>query len=176
VHCNNCKQYRPTSDFKRHPSRPHTWWAYCKPCTRELDRLRYRASVATPDGKRRVMEGRNRRKRRQSAADFRERREFLSGAIELLLRRGLTLSAISRITDTSLANIYKWRAKAIKRPTKAVMARFEQLLLLTMDWPIGAPAFRNRLPHPKEQELIARMAPTIAAYPVRASRWKDGQA
>jgi hypothetical protein len=176
VWCSNCKRYLPSYDFRVHPNakKPdggngQKWWAYCKACCRELDRLRWRGERRERLNRQGVLN-----KRRRQQGEFTSRREFLAGAIELLQRRGLTISAIARIVDGSLTNIYKYREKACHRPTKAVLARFERLLLLTMDWPHGEPAFRNRLPHPKEVALTAVMQPTIAANPVR-SRWKGAK-
>lgn len=169
VWCNNCRQYRPTSDFRRHPQRPHTWWAYCKPCTRELDRLRWRGDRRQRLNTQRIA---NQRRKRQVA--FAERRRFLADTIDLLLRRGLTISEIGRLTGIGLSNIYKYQASETRRPTEAVTARFEQLLRLTMDWPLGEPARRRRIPHPEIPALTAAMASTIAAHPVRSS-WKDGK-
>lgn len=174
VWCNACKRYLPASEFRRHPARPHTWWSYCKPCVREIDRMRYRGSVATREGKRKVMDARTRRKRRQSAADFRERREFLAAAIELLRRRGLTATDQSVATQTTRENVYAWQRKQVHRPTMAVIARFEALLLLTIDWPQGEPAYRRRAPHPELLELSDAMRPVIARHPVR-NPWSGGR-
>lgn len=172
VWCPNCKQYLPSHQFKPHPYRNQPgkhqqWWSYCMPCCRELDRLRWCGERKERGTRRSIV---NHRRRRQ--AEFADRREFLSSTIDLLQRRGLTLSAIARLTEVSLSSIYTYRAQARRRPTKAVLARFERLLLLTMDWPLGEPAFRDQLPHPREAALVQAMAPTIAANPVR-SRWKD---
>lgn len=158
VWCNNCKRYLPTSEFKRHPTRPHLWWTFCMPCTRELDRMRYRAKARTASGRAAIRAAHNRSKRRKAAEDARERRAFMAETIDLLRRRGLTRSEIGRLTGSDLGNIYAWEKRERRMPRPSVMARFEALVRLTMAFPLGPPAFRRRLPHPHYAELEAAMS------------------
>jgi len=172
VWCNHCQRYLPTCSFRRHPSRPHTWWAYCVDCTRELDRLRWR-------GERRARhnaESPNRRRRRR-ASERSERRAFVAGAILTLRRRGLTKTDVSRLTGVSLGSILAAEQGGGRwGPTPHTAARFVVALRATAHLPTGAePAYRRRLPLPGLAELVARVRPLMDAYPVR-SRWRGRDA
>lgn len=174
VWCNNCERYLHPDNFKRHPLRPHTYWAYCKACVIEIDRLRYRIKAKTPEGKA-AQSARTKRRAAQRKREQRERAEFVRDAITLLRRRGLTKSDISRAADVSLGNLLTWE-RGENRPDPSVAARLGELLRITADWPPTAePAYRRRLPHPAADTLAAAMAPVIAAYPIR-SRWKGASA
>lgn len=172
VWCNNCKTYQHADNFKRHPQRPHTFWTYCKPCVREIDRMRYRAKAKTPAGKESIRR-RVERKRAQSHREMTERKAFIAKAIELLGRRGFTVSEIAKLAGVGLTNVYKWRAMK-HRPTPAVEARFAIVLRETGHLPVGPErAFRRRSPHPELASLLERLAPQIAPHEVR-SGWKNG--
>lgn len=172
VWCNRCQQYLGAESFKRHPQRRHTYWSYCRPCTRIIDRERYARRTRDLDRALAELERHNQRKRTRSAADFAERRQFLADAIRILRRRGLTKAEIVRLTDTSFANLLKWERGERHRPTKAVCQRFSIVLRETADLPIGSElADRRRLPHPAMGELLARCLPKVQAIPVRDT-WK----
>ena len=98
VYCNHCEKYLPPETFKRHPSRPHTFWSYCKPCVRIKDRERYQKATSTIEGATRVLDSRLARKRRQRAAEQRERREYVVYAIHQLRLRGFTRAEVARLT------------------------------------------------------------------------------
>lgn len=165
VWCTNCKQYLEADHFKRHPQRPHTFWSYCKDCTRVLDRLRW-----TGDRQRRHNESRTRRQKQRTSLELRERRDFVADAIRLLGRRGFTLTDVSKLAGVSLTSVYEWRDKA-RRVTPNAAERFAVVLRATAHLPNGdQPAYRRRRPHPELEGLIARLGPELARYPLR-SRW-----
>jgi transcriptional regulator with XRE-family HTH domain len=171
VWCNNCKRYLSRENFKRHPQRPHTFWSYCKECTRALDRLRARNIRGTEqweqNTRRRVSQ-----KRQQRSQEHAERQRFVQDAITLLRRRGLTKAEICRVADVSFGSLLAWE-RGERRILPNVAARFGDLLLTTADWLLAEEAtYRRRLPHPRLPELFERMAPRIEQLPVR-SRWKQ---
>jgi transcriptional regulator with XRE-family HTH domain/predicted Fe-S protein YdhL (DUF1289 family) len=172
VWCNRCDRYQGAENFKRHPSRPHTYWSYCKVCTRELDRERYARKTSTLEGAQAVLDSRLARNRRQRRAEFAERRKFLKESIQLLRRRGLTKAEIVRLTDTTHGNLLNWERGATKRPTKAVCDRFAIVVRETAELPLGEPIHRRRIPHPAMSELLARCLPKVRAIPLRDS-WKN---
>jgi DNA-binding transcriptional regulator YiaG len=161
IHCPNCAQYLPATMFRRHPQRPRCYWAYCIPCTRELDRLRWR-------GERREKHNaaRTKRQRRQHQAEAQERTRFVADAITLLRRRGFTKTEIARLTQTSLASLSDWQG-GTRRPTPAIAARFRIVLLASGHLPLGAPAYRRRKPHPAFAAIRAATADQVAAIHVR---------
>jgi hypothetical protein len=171
VWCNRCQQYLGAESFKRHPQRPHTYWSYCMPCTRIIDRERYARRTRDLDRAIAELERHNQRKRKRSAADFAARRRFLVESISLLRRRGLPKAEIVRLTDTSFGNLLKWERGERHRPTKAVCERFAIVVRETGDLPAGVPVARRRLPHPAMGELLARCLPKVQAIPVRDT-WK----
>ena len=171
VWCNNCKHYLPAARFKRHPLRPHTYWAYCRECTRTLDRMRYRAKAKTAAGKA-AQSARIERRRRERQLDQAERRRFVRDAIALLRQRGLTKSDIGRIARVSIGSLLDWE-RAKRRPDPSIADRFAVLLRETADLPLGAtPSYRRRKPHPDLEVLIARCAPDLDRYPIRTA-WKQ---
>jgi hypothetical protein len=171
VWCNNCKRYRPREEFKRHPLRPHTFWAYCKDCTRVLDRLRYRAKARTSEGKA-AQAARIERRRRSRESQQKSRAHFVQDAILLLRRRGLTKSEICRLAGVSFGNLLKWERREV-RVSPNVASRMGVLLLETTGWPlVETPAYRRQSPHPRLDELVARCAEQVAQYPVR-TRWAN---
>jgi transcriptional regulator with XRE-family HTH domain len=167
VWCNNCQRYLPATSFKRHPSRPHTWWAYCVECTRALDRLRWR-------GKRREESNAARRARQkaQRRAERMERTEFAVNAVLTLRKRGLTKADVCRLTGLSLTTILELERRK-RRGTSPVVERLMIALHATAHLPAGSvPAYRRPLPLPGFAELVARVRPLMDAFPTR-SRWKD---
>lgn len=173
VWCNNCRQYLHADNFRRHPLRPHTYWSYCKECTRWIDRNRARSIRGTADWKKAVTD-RVRRQRRQATQEQTERRKFVADAITLLGRRGLTRAEIARLCDTSHGSLIEW-ARSERRVTPQVASRFGGLLRLTHDFSMAAePVRRRRLPHPEMPRLLAAMAPVLERYPVRNS-WNSGK-
>ncbi len=174
VWCNRCERYLGAEEFKRHPSRPHTFWSYCKPCTRELDRERYTRKMMDFDRAMAENERHNHRKRKRVAKEMAERRKFLKESIDLLRRRGLSKAEIVRLTDTTFGNLLRWERGEVGRPTKAVCDRFAVVVRESAHLPIGEPEYRRRLPHPALGELLARCLPKVQAIPVR-SAWKNGR-
>jgi hypothetical protein len=156
--------------FKRHPLRPHTYWAYCRDCTIEIDRLRYRAKSRTPEAQAQ-QRARTQRRAQQRKHRQRERRAFVAEAILLLRRRGLTKADICRLADVSFGGLLKWERDEVC-PSPNVAARLSLLLRETAHLAAQPePAYRRRTPHPETPALMARVAPRLAAYPLR-SRWR----
>jgi hypothetical protein len=175
--CNHCKRYRPADCFADHPtpSRTGTKWSYCRDCVRELDRLRYHASVSTPEGRAKVQAARAQRQRRRKRAEYAERRETVANAIDVLHWRGLTDMDISEILDVSFASVWHWKQKKRRVVTEAVVERMLALVTATKEWPkLDQPAYRRRTPHPKRDELRERLRPLLLQFPVR-SRWVNGR-
>lgn len=167
VWCNACERYRDPLNFRRHPQRPHTWWAYCIDCTRELDRMRWR-------GERREKSNqvRGERQKQQQANERRSRRFFVTNAIELLRKRGLTKAEICRLGGFTWTSLLAWE-RGERRVTSNACQRFVILLRETQHLPTGAtPAYRRRLPIPGFDNLVERVTPLIGQYPLR-SRWKS---
>lgn len=170
VWCNNCETYRHPANFKPHPCRPHTFWAYCKDCTREMDRIRSRVRARTPEGKAAERARTKLRSQRRKAAHV-ERRRFVQEAITLLRRRGLTKADICRLAQVAIQSVLHWE-RGERQVTPNAAARFGVLLLETAHLPIAAePAYRRRHPHPELPRLITRVSPQLAALPLR-TRWK----
>lgn len=173
VWCNYCQRYRHADTFKPHPSRPGKLWTYCRECTREIDRIRYRAKVSTPEGRRAVMAGRVERHRRLRQREVKDRSKFVESAVDTLLRRGFTLSEVARLAGFSVGIIYGWRYG--KTPSLAAENRLAIVLRETAHLPIGdIPTFRRRKPHPELAFLIKRLAPQLEPYPMRDS-WRYGR-
>ena len=173
VWCNYCQRYRHAKDFKPHPSRPGKLWTYCRECVLEIDRIRYHAKVSTPEGRAQVMKGRNGRHRRQRRNELRERRGFVTRAVDTISRRGFTLSEISKLTGISLTTFYGWRKD--KDPSRAAEARIAIVLQATSHLPIGIlPIKGRRNPHPELALVVKRIAPELAKHPMRDS-WKYGR-
>lgn len=176
VWCNYCERYRSADHFRfvSFPSLPKPkYWAYCKDCTREIDRVRYHHSVSTSEGKAKVLESRYKRHRRQRETELRQRREFVLRAIETIRRRGFTISEVSRLSGISLTTLYGWQ-KHDKEPSRAAESRLAIVLCHTGHLPVGElSTYRRRLPHPELAFLIKRIAPELAKHPMRNS-WKYG--
>lgn len=171
VWCNRCQRYRPSLDFKPHPSRPGKYWSYCKPCVRDIDRERYARRTATVAGAERELSKRYERKQRQRRKEDRERRRFVADSILLLRRRGLTKAEICKLADVSFGSLLDWERQA-RRVTPAVEDRFAVVLRETAYMPAqDAPVHRRRLPHPDLERLLTCCRPRVQAIPVR-TRWK----
>jgi len=173
VWCNRCRRYRGAEDFRRHPQRPNTWWAYCRECTREIDRTRYAKRTSTIEGATLELEKKQRRKDRLGRRRDRERRFFVAESISLLRRRGFTKAEIVRLADVSFPSLLDWERQA-RRVTPAVVSRFSVLVQETSDYRGGEPPVRRRLPHPDCAMLMERCRPLMLAHPVR-SAWKNGR-
>lgn len=170
VWCNNCQRYLHGEAFKRHPSRPHTYWAYCIECTGVMDRMRYSAKVSTASGREAVQTSRNKARRRRRGQELRDRRKFVQEAIGLLLRRGLTKAEVCRLTGTSFGSVIAWE-HADRNVCPQVAERFGALLGATSHLRTGSePCRRRRQPHPELPQLSQIMSEVIDRYPVR-SRW-----
>lgn len=169
VWCARCKRYLPAAEFKPHPYQDRQkWWAYCKPCVLEIDRIRHFKKHSDPAAKRADNDRHNELRRIRRRNDFRERRDYLASAIDRIGRRGLTRSEIFRLTGINMGNLIAYAAKEINRPDPNTVERMMALDLATNEWPVGdAPAFRRRLPHPRLDELEAVMAPVRQRYPGR---------
>lgn len=166
VYCHNCKRYRPTYEFRRHPSVPSRWWPYCNACCRELDRMRW-----TGERRKRLNAQRVVNKQRARRSEFATRRADLTSGIALLRRRGLTLTDIGEICQLSREGMGNWAPIRVSKPLEAVAIRIGELVALTIDWPLTeTPAYRRRTPHPLRDELRAALRPVVLAHPVR-QRW-----
>jgi hypothetical protein len=176
VWCYCCNQYLPADRFRWHefPSKKPGYWCYCRQCTRELDQMRYRASVSTPEGKAKVLEARYARKRRQRAKERRERRGFILNAVDILRRRGFTLKDISTLSGVSWTTFYGWFS-GTRNPSEAAEARLAIVLRHTGHLPIGDERpYRRRTPHPEVAFLVKRMRPELDKHPMR-SAWRHGR-
>jgi transcriptional regulator with XRE-family HTH domain len=169
VWCNRCERYQHADNYRPHPNRPGTLWSYCKACTIQIDRERYHRKKRTPAG----WEQQDRsiaRKRERRAANRRDRRKFVKESMELLRRRGFTISEISRLTGISLTTIYQWPKGATPSPPAA--NRIQVVVLETGHLKAGAvPEFRRRRPHPELEQLMSRIAPQLERFVTR-SRWR----
>lgn len=153
VHCRACHRYLPGYCFREvaYPSlggRPRSW-SYCLPCTRQIDRERW-------TGARRAKENASRlvRQRRHQAAARMERSGTVRGAIRTLRLRGLTKTAIARLSRTSLPSVLTWE-RGGRVPTTAVVSRFLVVLRETAYLDRGDKlAYRRRLPHPDFDDLL----------------------
>lgn len=175
VWCNRCATYLPASDFKRHPSRPHTYWSYCKPCTREIDRERYARKTSTMEGAQQVLDARLQRRRRQQANERSARKRWVMHCIEQLVQRGFTRAEIARLADVSVASLLAWiDPKSKRRITSAVEARFSVLVLAAGDLPRIGPQHRRRLPHPEYARIHATTIDEVRRHKVR-NGWINGR-
>jgi hypothetical protein len=158
--CNNCRRYRDGDAFRDHPSpgREGTKWAYCRDCERELDRIKYRMAVATPDGRAQVREARNAAKRRRSLHLARDRRETIALAIRVVLDRGLTKAEICRLVDCTIQCLIGWERGEVRFPAARFVNRLLALMQATKHLPAGHPAPGRRTPHPDLPELERVMA------------------
>lgn len=167
VFCHNCRSYLPADRFawKASPSmdRPR-YNSYCRPCQREIDRMRW-----TGDRRLRLNERRLVTQAKHQRRDRKDRMHFVADAIQLLRRRGLTKAEISRLADVSMTSLLKWERKE-RRVTTAVADRFGVLLRETAYLRTGdTPEYRRRLPHPDLPLLMERCRPQVERYPVRNS-------
>jgi hypothetical protein len=171
VWCNHCKRYRSREDFKPHPSREGQFWSYCRDCTREIDRMRWRGERRERTNRQRLV-----RQRKQQAARRTERIDLVANAIATLLRRGLTKSEICRLAGVTLTSLLAWERKE-RRVTTNVTGRFVLVLRETAHLPLGEPRPRHDRwhPHPELPALVERIAPKLVAFPLR-SRWRGKDA
>lgn len=165
IHCCNCHAYLPANRFRwLHPpswTKPR-WASYCNDCQRELDRMRWRGERREKNNQSRLV-----RQRRQQQAARRERAGFVRDAIGTLQRRGFTKSEIARLAGFSVTAIFRWESGR-NGPTTNVSHRLGIVLWETREYPLAdAPAYRRRLPHPDLAMLLSRIAPQLAAYPLR---------
>lgn len=171
VWCNRCKAYLPASSFKRHPSRPHTFWAYCKPCTTVIDRERrwrkFSDDARWEEEKRRTV-ARDRRKARRRDAD---RRKFVADGIVLLRKRGFTKGEVVRILGTSWNSLLDWE-RQVRTPQPQVAERVVAALVLTSEFSNGEPPplRSRRRGHPELPRLLAEMEPVWQTNPLR-TKW-----
>ena len=177
VWCNRCAKYLPPESFKRHPSRPHTFWSYCKPCVIQIDRDRYRKKVSTLEGATEVLEARYRRKQRQKREEIRERKSYCMHAIDQLRVRGFTVAEISRLTDIGHATLAKWADPRDKtRILEAGERRLEVVLRAALSMPRIGYQDRRRLPHPEFARIHALTHDEVQSYYLRnAWRKKNGE-
>lgn len=172
VWCNRCRRYLPPTEFRRHPQRPHTYWSYCKPCTREIDRIRHFRKHEDPVNRIADNERHNELRRKRRDEEFRQRREELVSCINRLLRKGLTRQEICRLAGISAGNLISYLEKATRRPDPNTVERVAALDRLTLGWPKGEQCFRRRTPHPRLPELEAAMDQVRDAYP-RRDIWRN---
>lgn len=172
VWCNRCQQFRHADHFKRHPSRPHTYWSYCKDCTRIIDRERYARKTSTLEGAERVLAARYERKKRYQRRDRADRFKFLAESVDLLMRRGFTQADICRLTGISTGPFYAWR-KREHMPSRNALRRIGIVVEATIHYPISdRRAKNNRYPHPDTDVIRQRIQDDLDRYPMRDS-WKN---
>lgn len=168
VRCLACDQWLSREAFACPPSRKGTPWPYCRPCVRAIDRQRKRSIRGTPEWQS-DQERRARQQRAAQRARRKERVEFVSHAITVLRRRGLTKAEITRLADVSFTSLLKWERRETL-PDPQVAERFGALLLAMAHLPLQeTPEYRRRLPHPELPRLVTAMAPVIARSPVRTA-------
>lgn len=173
VWCHHCERSLPADHFRWMdcPSlaKPR-FWPYCRACTRELDRMRWR-------GERRERNNRSRlvRQRRQQRVERADRTAFVQQAIDVLRRRGFTKSEIAKLCGVSMTTVLRWEQGASRVTTNAsrrVGIVLRETGYLTAG---GGAAYRRRLPHPDLARLLARIGPQLEPYPLR-SRWRKQEA
>ena len=184
IRCSRCERYLSADHFKRHPSRPGTWWSYCRECTRVLDRERYARKTSTLDGALADLEKRYARKERARKKTDEARTRFVRDGIRSLVARGLTKAEIARLRGTTYGSLLKWERRSIRhtpgrRPITpnveervAILLRHAAAILPTPGTVPVTP--RRRLPHPDYHHLLALCEPEMARYPLRNS-WKNGK-
>lgn len=168
VWCNRCSSYLPPENFKRHPSRPGTFWAYCKPCVREIDRERYARKTSTLEGATAVLDSRLHRKRRQMKAERRERKQYVVHALDQILLRGFTRAEVARLLDVSQPTLNKWLDP--KDPTallKAAEERVAVVWMAVMDLPRTGYQRGRRLPHSEYARIHAITREEVASHYLR---------
>lgn len=175
VWCNHCQKYLPPEDFKKHPSRPGTYWSYCKPCVRILDRKRYREATSTYEGAVRVLNDRLERKHRQKRQEQKERKEYVAYVIDQLRQRGFTKAEVARLAQISLPTLTKWAdPKTELHLMKPAELRMEILFNAVLDLPIVGYQDRRRLPHPEYARIHAITHDDVKAFYLRNS-WINKQ-
>lgn len=175
VWCNHCGKYLPPENFKLHPSRPGTYWSYCRPCVRILDRARYRKQTSTLEGALQMLEGRNDRKRRHRKAEQQERKEYVAYGIDQMRRRGFTKAEVSRLVGISWATMLKWAdQKCDLYLMKPAELRIEVVLKAVLDLPVVGYQDRRRLPHPEYARIHAITHEAVKAIYLRNKWSKKG--
>jgi hypothetical protein len=182
VWCNRCQRYLPSDSFKRHPTRTHTYWSYCKPCTREIDRERYARKFSNLETALMEQGRHNHRRRIRLAAQRRERLRNVQEMIRLLRARGLTKSEICRLGGFTMQSLLRW--EVAKVPSKrGISPNVEKRLgilvsaairVLPLPNETGILNYRRRLPHPDLPHLEAMCRDELARYPLRNS-WINGK-
>lgn len=177
VWCNRCEKYLPPENFKIHPSRPHTFWSYCKPCVIELDRERYRRKVSTMEGALKDLEARQRRKHQQRKAQVRDRKEFVTFGLDQIRQRGFTRAEVGRLLDISPVTLGKWSDPKDKTQVlEAGERRIEVVLMAVSGLPRTGYVNGRRLPHPEYQRVYATTRDEVESIYLR-NAWtkKNGE-
>lgn len=169
IWCYGCRSYRPSDEFGFPPSFGGRPTPECLACRNARDATRPKRRRGTPEWER-DRERRVRDQRRQAAERAAERAAFVAGAIGTLRRRGLTKAEIRRLIGTTDGALLAWERRA-RRPTPNAAERFVVALRATAHLPTGPMPRRRRIPHPELPALVERVAPTLAAFPLR-SRWR----
>lgn len=157
IWCPNCKAYQERDLFKEHPNRPGKYWAYCTPCTRVLDRIRYRYGGA--QRKKEAFEARRESRRHKRQLELAERRKFVMDAFDILRRRGFSQADIARLIRADAGNLRVW-AEGRRNVGPAVAKTFAAALYATKDYRIkatAAPMKSTGRPHPDMARLIEVM-------------------
>lgn len=170
--CPNCRRYRCRADFRPHPSRPGHLWAYCRECTVELDRIRYRYrdKAAKREEHRRSCA----RKRQRNRAAMAERDAFVRQAISTLKRRGFTRADICALGRFNQGNVIEWETGARRQRgiQRSVERTFGELLRLTAGYAAGPRERKGGRPHPDLPvlaEAMDRLWPTLGRRRRRAA-------
>lgn len=167
VRCCACNQWLSPDSFAYPPSFNGRPYPYCRPCNREIDRIRWRGERRETNNISRLV-----RQRRDQQAERRERLTTVQNAILVIRKRGFTKADICRMADVSFTSVTKWE-RGEQTPTHQVVGRMMALLRETTMYPTRAdPVYRRRLPHPDIDFITERMQSKIVALPVR-SRWKE---
>lgn len=168
--CPNCKAYLNPASFRPHPTRPGKLWAYCIPCVREMDRMRYqygdrRQQKASQD----VRTRRRAARRRQELAN---RAEFVRMALSTLGRRGFTNSDIAAICRFDHGGMVAWQ-RGERIPHPAMERTLGELLVMTA----GYATDRSRPPHSRAHPDRARLAAEMSErWPALGRKRRKGGA
>jgi len=152
--CPNCRAYLATDEFRPHPGRPGKLWTYCKPCVREMDRMRYQWG----DKRKRIESDKARYKRRQARRrqELVNRAEFVRTAIDTLMSRGFTRQDIAVVCKFGIGSMLNWqRGECIPHPS--MERTVAEMLRMTAGY---APTQRRRphsAAHPDRERLAAAM-------------------
>lgn len=174
--CPNCRAYLPVHRFKPHPSREGKLWTYCRACTIEIDRMRYRYGDKAQQ--QRWTKDRTDRRKRQRRAAKENRQQFVVEAHRILRGRGFSQADIIALGRFDVGNLQLWltgqvRGRGIQ---PAIERTWAALLLITAEYANGEPPPPRQRPHPDRPRLLAEMAEIWPTLGRRRATTRKGKA